>query len=92
MKYSLLTIDIKKKCTTKKKKKKNILTDRINITIEKIRKSLLTIIIADNIDFEHGEMSKIKTKKKKETDRFFYKILYYITKSLTIKLLGRSTM
>ena len=37
-------------------------------------------------------MSKIKTKKKKETDRFFYKILYYITKSLTIKLLGRSTM
>ena len=82
LKYSLLTIDIKK-CTTKKKKKKYILTDR---------KSLLTIIIADNIDFEHGEMSKIKTKKKKETDRFFYKILYYITKSLTIKLLGRSTM
>ena len=27
LKYSLLTIDIKK-CTTKKKKKKNILTDR----------------------------------------------------------------
>ena len=42
----------------KEEEEKNILTDRILLLILKIRKSLLTIIIAHNIDFEHGEYKK----------------------------------
>ena len=55
-----------------------MMTELISLLILKKRKSLLTIIIADNIDFEHGEMSKIKLKRRRKlTDSSikFYTIL-----------------
>ena len=54
------------------------MTELITLLILKIRKSLLTIIIADNIDFEHGGMSKIKLRRRRKlTDSSikFYTIL-----------------
>ena len=55
-----------------------MMTELISLLILEKRKSLLTIIIADNIDFEHGEMSKIKLKRRRKlTDSSikFYTIL-----------------